>query len=176
MDCREFKEKHVAYVDDVLSAIETEAMRRHLRACARCARHDTCVRRGLMLARNMPQIEPSADFMERLQARLREIDRFDGTASRSRFSGLLPGSFALLAASIIGVAALAGTMTWRSDPPEPLRLQPVVASLPAEPPEPVASAAVVASLATGIPVWPAVFMAGQVPVQAISVGLRDDGR
>ena len=176
MDCREFKEKHVGYVDDVLSAVETEAMRRHLRACARCARHDTCVRRGLMLARNLPRIEPSADFMERLQARLREIDRFDGGGSRSRFPGLFPGSFALLAASVVGVAVLAGTMTWRSGPPEPVRLAPVVASIPAEPPEPVASAAVVASLATGIPVWPAVFMAGQLPVQAISVGLRDETR
>src|SRR5687767_656151 len=105
MDCREFKEKHVAYVDDVLSAVETEGMRRHLRACARCARHDTCVRRGLMLARNLPRIEPSADFMERLQARIREIDRFDGAAARRGLPGLFPGAFALLAASVVGIAA-----------------------------------------------------------------------
>ncbi len=60
MDCRDFREKHVAYVDDTLPAVEMEAMHRHARSCYRCSRHDTAVRRGLLLVHNLPQSEPSA--------------------------------------------------------------------------------------------------------------------
>jgi anti-sigma factor RsiW len=77
MDCREFGKKHLAFVDDTLSAVDTAAMRRHLHVCSRCARHDTRIRRGLLLARNLPMIQPSADFMERLNARLRELGPID---------------------------------------------------------------------------------------------------
>jgi len=72
MDCREFRAKHVAFVDDTLSLVDTEAMHRHLRGCPRCARRDTAVRRSLLLVRNLPEIEPSADFMSRLNSRLAE--------------------------------------------------------------------------------------------------------
>jgi hypothetical protein len=43
----------------------------HLEACTRCATFDTVVRRGLLVARNLPAIEPSPDFNVRLQNRLR---------------------------------------------------------------------------------------------------------
>src|SRR3954467_11555708 len=66
MDCRAFRENHVGFVDDVLPAIDMEAMHRHLRSCGRCARHDLAVRRGLLIVRNLPPIEPSAGFMSKL--------------------------------------------------------------------------------------------------------------
>ena len=172
MDCKEFREKHVAFVDDVLSAAEMGVMHRHLRECCRCARHDTSVRRGLLLARNIPQIEPSADFMERLQRRLHDIepDADVPTLALAHFPSST--TFALLAAGVLAVAALAVATLSPSDA-EPILLPPVVASLPAEPPDAVASPAVVASLATGIPVWPAVFMVSQPEVHMMNVELQD---
>jgi len=33
MDCREFQKKHVTFVDDLLPAVEMDAMERHLSEC-----------------------------------------------------------------------------------------------------------------------------------------------
>ena len=70
MNCREFRRKHDAYVDDTLSGVDIEGMERHLRLCEQCAALDTRIRRSLLLARNLPTIQPSAAFGERLQMRL----------------------------------------------------------------------------------------------------------
>src|SRR3954470_1781424 len=71
MNCREFKSKHVAYVDDLLSAADMADMRRHAHLCHRCSSLDVRIRRSLMIIRNLPQIEPSADFYARLSERLK---------------------------------------------------------------------------------------------------------
>ena len=73
MDCRDFRKKHVGYVDDLLSAREMDAMQRHLLTCAKCSRQDIMVRRSLMLVRSLPSIEPSADFLHRLNARIEQL-------------------------------------------------------------------------------------------------------
>jgi hypothetical protein len=49
------------------------AAERHVRECDACAGHDTAVRRSLMLARNLPPIELSADFADRLARRLDDV-------------------------------------------------------------------------------------------------------
>ncbi|HYD55181.1 MAG TPA: hypothetical protein VEA99_21270 [Gemmatimonadaceae bacterium] len=177
MDCSEFREKHVAFVDDVLSAAEMAEMQRHARHCCRCARHDTSVRRGLLLARNIPQIEPSADFMERLQLRLRELEPDDDGKDPAVVTHDRGATYrALVAATVLAAAGLATALTMDRSPAEPIRLQPVIASVPADPPTALASPAVVASLATGIPVWPAVFMMSQPEEHLITVELREGGR
>jgi anti-sigma factor RsiW len=71
MDCREFCDQHVAYVDDTLAGIELVRMQRHMAECDSCAKHDAKIRRSLLLFRNLPPIQPSPDFSERLEARLR---------------------------------------------------------------------------------------------------------
>jgi hypothetical protein len=58
MNCREFRRKHDAYVDDTLSGVDIEAMGRHLRLCAHCAALDTRIRRSLLLAHN-PAVDPT---------------------------------------------------------------------------------------------------------------------
>ena len=83
MNCREFRRKHDEYLDDTLSAMEMDAASAHLRECERCARQDTRVRRALLLARNLPRIQPSPVFGERLQRRL----------SAERWTGAGGGSF-----------------------------------------------------------------------------------
>jgi anti-sigma factor RsiW len=185
MRCRDFQQKHLAFVDDTLSALDTEAMRGHLEACPRCARRDAAVRRGLMLARSLPRVECSDDFSARLEARLRELGPVNRHApapplfaSRS-FS---VAGFSMLAAGIFGVAALAGFVMLRTPETPTVRLAPVVASTPeplAQPVlayEPVAPAVVtpvyVASFISGMPVLPAVTAAGNASAHMATVQLQ----
>src|SRR3979411_2797607 len=70
MNCREFRRKHDAYIDDTLSGVDLDAMARHRSLCASCAVLVTRVRRALLVAHNLPTIELSARFGERLQLRL----------------------------------------------------------------------------------------------------------
>ena len=182
MDCREFGKKHLAFVDDTLSAVDTAAMRRHLHVCAPCARLDTRIRRGLLLARNLPVIQPSADFMERLNVRLREvgpIDRFSATPSyrlsyRVAYRGFSVGMFSAIAAGIMAVTLLASALLGGDTRDEDLRLPPVVASVPEPEPQeaPVASPVYVASFMSGMPVWPAVMHAGEASLHMANVELR----
>ena len=172
MDCREFRNKHVAFVDDLLSAVEMDAMRRHATACSRCARLDTAIRRSLLLIRNLPLIEPSADFQRRLNARIAEL----GPVARVGFVAphrAMPAiaAFVALAAGMAAVAYMTvRTATYFS--PTPVPGAPTVAStlrvpLPAQPAPivPVPNAAFVASVPTGIPVWPAMLMLGDAPLR-----------
>lgn len=184
MRCRDFQQKHLAYVDDTLSAFDTEAMRGHLEVCARCARRDAAVRRGLMLARSLPRVECSADFSSRLEARLREL----GPVNRHAPAPLVAprsfsmAGFSMLAAGIFGVAALAGFVMLRAPEPPLVRLAPVVASIPepaAQPVlafEPAAPAVVtpvyVASFISGMPVLPAVTAAGNASAHMATVQLQ----
>jgi hypothetical protein len=178
MDCREFRKKHLAFVDDTLSAVDTAAMRGHAHVCSRCARHDTRIRRGLLLARNLPIVQPSPDFMERLNARLRDvgpIDRYAVPAPSARIFSA--AGFATIAASIMAVTALAGALSRSDTSNTELRLPPVVASLP-EPdstPAPVATPVYVASFMTGMPVWPAVMHAGEASLHMANVEFRQVG-
>jgi anti-sigma factor RsiW len=179
MDCREFGKKHLAFVDDTLSAVDTAAMGRHLHVCSRCARHDTRIRRGLLLARNLPIVQPSADFMERLNARLREvgpIDRYAAVAPSSRLFSAT--GFSVIAASIMTVTVLAGVFLSRStSSDDELILPPVVASVPEldTTPAPVATPVYVASFMTGMPVWPAVMHAGEASLHMANVEFRQAG-
>ena len=181
MDCREFGKKHVAFVDDTLSAVETAAMRRHLGICACCARQDTRIRRGLLLARNLPVIQPSPDFMERLNARLREIGPIDRygpvSAVGASYRFFSVGTFSAVAASIMAAALLAAAVLRGDAGDDELRLPPVVATVPEpEPgPSPVASPVYVASFMTGMPVWPAVMRAGEASLHMANVEFRQAG-
>lgn len=70
MRCSEFRDLHFAYVDDTLAGVELVRVQCHLAECPPCAALDARVRRALMLARNLPPIEPSPEFTRRLEARL----------------------------------------------------------------------------------------------------------
>ena len=75
MDCRAFRQLHGDWVDDVLDPHEADRLARHIVECAPCARFDTLARRALLVARNAPQIEVSADFSSRLASRIAEERR-----------------------------------------------------------------------------------------------------
>jgi len=173
MDCREFQNNHVAYVDDLLSAVKMDAMQQHLAECARCARKDTSIRRSLFLVRNLKPIEPSADFMARLNARLESLEpeeRVDVVSPRLYWPSA--GTLAAFAAGVVAVAYMS-VETSRYFAPGYEQLIPAVASLPEPTAESMANAAFVASVPTGIPVWPAVLMVGQSPMRFASLDFHD---
>ena len=172
MDCREFREKHVGFVDDTLSAVEMEAMHQHVQSCFRCARQDTAVRRGLLLVHNLPEIEPSADFMARLADRIAELEAVGNEVEAPSAYQLTSGTFAALAAGLTLFGYVALEASHRFGTPETLRLPPVVATAPAKPKPSFTSGAYMAGISTGMPVWPAVLMVDEAPRHLADVELQ----
>lgn len=142
-------------------------MREHMRACASCARHDAAIRRSLLLARNLPDIHPSPDFMARLESRLR------AGAQPVEIRRTLPvTAFAAIAATVAFTAFLALEL-FRSSGTAEIRMAPVVASAPEADPS-VISSALVASLPTGMSVWPAIVAATHAPVHFVAAEMADE--
>ena len=166
MTCREFRRKHDGYVDDTLSGVEFDRMAQHRRVCERCAQLDTRVRRALLVARNLPTIEPSAGFSVRLQARLAAERIALGSARTTVHDRRWPFSntaYTMIAASAMVAAGLAGYATYASQQNDTIRLAPVVASLPEMEPMALTAPTMVAAMPAGMPLWPAVFVAQQAP-------------
>ena len=170
MNCREFRRKHDAYIDDTLSGVELDDMARHRRLCEECAQLDTRIRRALLVARNLPTIQPSAAFNERLQARLR-TERLSLSLSREpEFSPstrywhpLSANAFTAIAAGVIVAAALATAVSLTGPQDDAIRLAPVIASRPETEPSALMTPTMVAAVPAGMPLWPAVFVAQQAP-------------
>jgi hypothetical protein len=171
MNCREFRRKHDAYVDDTLSGREIGVMSSHLRFCERCAQLDTRVRRALLVAHNLPMIQPSAAFTARLQARLTQERALmaahhsgHGTMyGEGRWRPFSAGAYAMIAGGILFAAGLAITMSAMGGEREAIRLPPVVATRPEAEPSTLTTPAMVASMPAGMTMWPAVFVAQQAP-------------
>jgi len=154
-------------VDEQCSALQENEAREHMKACPRCARLDASVRRSLMLARSLPDIQPAPDFLARLEARLRAGAQ--PTEPRRRLPSSAIGA---LAATLVLAALLALDMTSRGEPAE-VRLEPVLAATPEADPS-IISAALVATLPTGMSVWPAIVAATHAPVHFVSAELADE--
>lgn len=171
MDCRTFHARHVGFVDDVLPGIEIVEMQRHIAECPRCARHDALIRRSLLVFRNMPRIECSPGFTERVSDRIRALD----AAPQVQRTSIVTPTGALAALFAAGIVALAG-LNLLSGGDAPLSHPPVVAMLPAQDAPAgeslVSSHAMLASVSTGIPIWPAALMVEQAEIQFANSALR----
>ena len=165
MDCREFCEQHVAFVDDTLAGIQLVRMQRHIAECESCAKHDAKIRRALLLIRNLPSIELSADFAERLEARLKECHSEHLLATTQR--NLRRGAIAATLASAVMLGYIGTTLNHRTDAPRDLVMPPVIASIPEPELTPITTStpAIVASVSAGLTIWPAALFAEQVPVR-----------
>lgn len=169
MDCREFQEKHFAFVDDTLPGIELVGLQLHLTECEECSRQDSAVRRSLMLFRNLPPIEPSADFASRLQHKL-ELAKAADEAEVKGFSRKFSAAIAVTSVVMLGYIGLSLRQV---DFPQDLVLPPVVASIPESVASPMMSpgTAMVASVSAGLPMWTAALFAEQAPVHFASIEL-----
>ncbi|HEX6576163.1 MAG TPA: hypothetical protein VF042_14445 [Gemmatimonadaceae bacterium] len=173
MDCREFCDNHLAFVDDTLAGVELVRMQLHLTECDVCAQHDATIRRSLMLFRNLPRIEPSADFSKRLEIKLHEVKMADAAAnhrSSLRFrAGVAVASAVMLA--YIGVSLR------HVDTPQDLVLPPVVATATtSEVPTSGPAPEMIAAVPAGIPIWTAALFAEQTPAHFASIQLVSAAR
>jgi hypothetical protein len=165
MDCKAFGRLHSGFLDDTLPGVQRAAMREHLSSCARCARKDAEVRRALLVLKNLPPIEVSEGFQDRLRVRL----ALESTAPARQPTKVTPevGLMKWAAAAALLVAVV-GVRNWpaRSSADSPSRLPAVVASVPAVDGAIGESApAYMASMSTGIPMWPALMLAEEGPLR-----------
>ena len=164
MDCREFCDQHLAFVDDTLAGIELVRMQRHIAECEACAKHDAKIRRALLLFRNLPSIEPSRDFNARLESRLKHCQE-EQLAMTQR--NLRWGAVAATLASAIMLGYIGNTLFNQPETARDIVLPPVVASAPEPELTPITTSApaVVTSVSAGLAIWPAALFAEQVPVR-----------
>lgn len=175
MDCRDFRQSHVAFVDDTLPGVDHQAMEAHIRACRRCAVHDARVRRSLMAARSLEEITPSTDFQSRLRSRLEvERQRMVVPVPLARGPSLI--TFAAMGAAVVGVGVLALQLPVAEQSPAALpRLPAVIASVPAVPETLFASSsALAAAISTSAPVWSLAYVADQMPIRFATARLAED--
>jgi anti-sigma factor RsiW len=163
MHCSDFRKNHLPFVDGAMSDADMVAMQLHLSECEECARHDTALRRGLLIFRNLPPVQPSADFATRLHARLRALGQPDQRADLFRAPGM--GAF-VAAASVVMLGFAAASMLHWTEMRRDLMLEPVLATSPALPP-PIVDYPFVAASSTGIPMWPAAVLAEQATVHFV---------
>lgn len=166
MDCLEFRNQYLAYVDQTLPPPAQSAADMHLATCRLCARHDLAMRRGLLVLRNLPSVEPSSDFFDRLTTTLHRMERSEERASRYRGPGL--GAFAAATAGVVGVGFLAAVVFNWTAQARNLALAPVIATAPAVAPYPSTNSSFVASASAGLPIWPAAMLVDQAPVRFAS--------
>lgn len=74
LSCQEFLEGHSDYLDDLLNPERVRGFDQHVATCKSCERYDRVVRRGLLLARNLSDVQPSAHFHEKLHTRLMGLE------------------------------------------------------------------------------------------------------
>jgi hypothetical protein len=169
MNCREFRSKHDAYVDDTLSGADIGAMALHRQLCERCSQRDTRVRRALLVARNLPMIQPSAAFSKRLQARLAaerdagESLRYPADPLAAATRSMFGGRYTVIVAGLLMAAGAASTFVRARARADVITMSPVVASVPESDLSPLTTPTIVASISAGMPMWPAVFVAQQAP-------------
>ncbi len=170
MDCREFREKHFAFVDDTLAGVELVGAQMHLTECEECSRRDATVRRSLMLFRSLPRIEPSPDFSERLEAKLRALKLADAAAGSGGGTRSLGAAVMITSAIML---AYIGISLRQVDTAQDLALPPVVATATASDAFAVSAPApeMVASVPAGLPIWTGALLAEQTLVHFASMDL-----
>jgi anti-sigma factor RsiW len=167
MNCREFKSNHVGFVDDILPAADMAEMRRHIATCPSCSTLDIRIRRSLLVVRNLPQIEPSADFFARLSEALRESPPVEPRrAPYARAATFAAATAALAAAAYFAMAVLPGDR-------EPVQSPASMASTAAIQPVAMNEVAMAAAIPAGVPVWPAMFMVGELPTHFVNAELLE---
>ena len=174
MDCRAFRKNHLAYLDDTMPGDLLVSAERHVLECEECARHDTAVRRGLLLFRNLQPIEPSPDFAARLELRLRSAvddadDVPDWTANASGGRRRATGTMAMAAAGLLMLGYGArSAVDWTSAPADVV-LPPVVAMSPEpQPTAPLSSPVLVTTVSAALPVWPVALLADEASMHFVN--------
>jgi hypothetical protein len=126
LSCSELLEEYSDYRDGLVSASKAGQIRAHLDGCQACARYDRVVSGGVRALRALPEIEPSDDFLPRLQHRLYHIDE-ELAAGGARAGSGVSLQFVLLLVCLIAAAAWLPMVMAR---PALVELPPVAARQP----------------------------------------------
>lgn len=125
LDCSDFLEDYSGFRDGSLDEFRRAALASHRDVCSSCARYDEVISSGVEMVRALPEIEPSDDFLPRLQHRIYHLE--DERSLRERRAS---GASAML---IGGIALAIGATAWaplmRSGAPV-IELPPIVAHAP----------------------------------------------
>jgi hypothetical protein len=166
MDCRAFRKRHLAFVDDTLPGMDVPRMQAHIQECTECAAWDHRIRRSLLVVRNhLGVIEPSADFTERLASRL-ERERHPLLLMPAS-GGMSWSSFAVAFAVVIAVGTSALALGGLSPGGQLARLPAVALETPvvadsASTALPNATPAFIATMSTGMAILPALMIAEEL--------------
>lgn len=176
MDCRTFRRRHLAFLDDTLPGIEMVQMERHMQECPACAGMDAAIRRSLLLLRNLPALEPSAELQGRVLARLANESRRRRFPDH-HFRGPSVGVFAGTAASVVALGLVGAVLFGSFGPSDvPLPRLPAVTASRAGASfvsfDEVATPAFAASMSTGMPMWPALLLAEEGSVRFATAELE----
>jgi Putative zinc-finger len=106
MDCGTFLDGYSDFRDGLLPLAERVAFEAHVRECDHCARYHRVVDKGARIYRDLPRVEVSEDFMDRLQHRLYHVDDELANARRRRGPVSRGAVAALAAAASIAAVAL----------------------------------------------------------------------
>jgi hypothetical protein len=108
MDCGTFLDGYSDFRDGQLMLPDRVAFEAHLRECASCARYDRVVDGGVKVLRDLPELEVSGDFMERLQHRIwhEQDDMAAVRARRARRSSRRVAAAGMAAAASVAAVAL----------------------------------------------------------------------
>jgi hypothetical protein len=108
MDCGTFLDGYSDFRDGMLTLPDRVAFEAHLRECASCARYDRVVDGGAKVLRDLPELEVSGDFMERLQHRIwhEQDDMAAARARQARRSSRRVAAAGMAAAASVAAVAL----------------------------------------------------------------------
>ena len=127
MSCDEFLARHSEYMDGLLPPMVLARLGAHASVCGSCARYDRIIRKGIELARDLPDVQPSEDFELRLQHRIFHME--DARAFQPRTGA----ATALAVAAAIALLAWSPVMFVQSKVPQSERGAAADASPAAEP-------------------------------------------
>jgi anti-sigma factor RsiW len=124
--CADFLREFSEYRDGRMTPAERSAVEAHLGECDACARYAEVMEAGVEQLRALPPLEPSYDFLSRLQHRIYHLED-ERAAIGSRSASGASAGFVVAAAAVI---ALAAALPLIRSQPAVLELPPVAASAP----------------------------------------------
>ncbi|HEX6746411.1 MAG TPA: zf-HC2 domain-containing protein [Longimicrobium sp.] len=127
IDCDTYLARYSDYLDHDMTVAERDEMEAHADECPHCAHYDRVVRRGTDVLRDLPELEVSEDFADRLRWRLYAADEEERRGRRLATPSQAAGT--LVIAAVLAVAAWVPLMRPR---PHVGQLPAVAASAPRE--------------------------------------------
>lgn len=127
ISCSDLLNEYSDYRDDLMTQERSSLVREHLATCESCASYDEVFSRGILELRGLPPVEPSYDFIPRLQHRIYHVDEEAAWHARPHSSAASAGFIALLVI-VLGAAAWVPVVGNR---PALVELPAVAAVLPA---------------------------------------------